>query len=127
MQPHSSSAPRILLRPHLKWWTVSHDNPPLSFRLRKPCSSSLRRKSAKKLPLLYSEAFPRENVNVFFRITKQHLQNHPVLNVTLPDVSTRFSDFRNACLPGLGPRIDHLNGNRRRLPPYTQRSLKRKV
>src|SRR5215471_21850892 len=93
MQPHSSSAPRILLRPHLKWWTVSHDNPPLSFRLRKPCSSSLRRKSAKKLPLLYSEAFPRENVNVFFRITKQHLQNNPVRSVALPCVRHHILGF----------------------------------
>ncbi len=80
--------------------------------------------SQQQLPSLYSEAFPRENVNVLFRIIKLHLPIHSVQDVPVPLRRQTFR-FLQCLLVRSGPRIEHLKENRRRTSSIYSEALKK--
>src|SRR6266704_1315205 len=64
-----------------------------------------------KFPSLYSEAFPKENVSVFFRITKQHFTDDSVRDIAVPKVRRQTLAFLQCLVTRSGPRVGHLEGN----------------
>jgi hypothetical protein len=61
-------------------------------------------------PPIYSEAFPRENVNVLFRIIRRHVPKHSVRDFAALQVRHQTVAIPQCRVTWSGPRIEHLKG-----------------